>query len=299
MCKRYGFDPITLCPQLECVFEHMSKQGWDPKKWKENEGPIRCAIFYWVCNVQKRKLRDLTIMCEELSVPLRLVKSVVKSMESIRGQLVPLSVTEPVHEPTSSSRPMSPASTSLKRKAGTSNDESGSASVSQEPSSKRIRTESVSSEAEASEDEGIVAKHEAGSSRRRQAASRTSEDIDGESLQGTMSSGPSSRRQAETDPDVDIAEEEATPRRQRVTGVSASRAAPIARADKRRTDRVSGPPILHYEASMEVEEQHVTPRYRPVFPDRSFYASVEAAPIIQEHDWGRWLEDKRKLLSTR
>lgn len=58
MCKRYGFDPITLCPQLERVFEHMSKQGWDPKKWKENEGPIRCAIFYWVCNVQNVGLRD-------------------------------------------------------------------------------------------------------------------------------------------------------------------------------------------------------------------------------------------------
>ncbi|KAG8944233.1 hypothetical protein FRC04_002100 [Tulasnella sp. 424] len=299
MCKRYGMDATLLCPSLERIYDHMSRQGWDAKKWKDNEGPIRCAIFYWVCNFRNRKLRDLPIICEELSAPLRLVQNVIKSMESIRAQLAPLAGAEPTNPPTPS-RSLSPASSSLKRKAENPATDSGSASASREPSPKRIRTESVHSEPGASDDD-VIPQYEDRPSRSERPTSRTSEDIDGESLLGTMSSsGRSYRHQQEVDPDVDIVEVEATPRgRRRTTTATSPSKLSTAGAAKRSTHRVSGPPVNHDEASMDLEEQPVVPRYRPVFPDRSFYAATEQDSTIgEEHSWRRWLEDKRKVLGA-
>ncbi|KAG9018133.1 hypothetical protein FRB90_012154 [Tulasnella sp. 427] len=283
LCKRYGFDASSLCPSLDRVYEHLSKQGWDPKKWIENESSIRCAVFYWVCKVQDRKIRDLPILCEELSVPLRLVQSVIKSMETIRRRLAQLATaddTTPLNPPVPS---VSPNSAPLKRKAEPPVPDSHSASP--EPSSKRLRTESVPSETD-----GTVPEYEE-PTRSKPQSSHASEDIDGESLNGTMSS--SHERQ-----DVDEAEEEPTPRRRNRLFTSSplkrssgpkSREPPVVNSSRDDIDR--------HETLMEVEEPPAIPRYRPTLVDRSFYATQEEdSKMGEEHNWKEWLEEKRKAL---
>ncbi|KAG8857306.1 hypothetical protein FRB96_005793 [Tulasnella sp. 330] len=90
LSRRYKLDYEELSDSFESIFEHLHNQGWNEDKWSENIIAIRLAVFYWVCREKHKGLRDLKIIAEETAVSHKVTNNILKSMETIRWQLLEL-----------------------------------------------------------------------------------------------------------------------------------------------------------------------------------------------------------------
>ncbi|KAG8901257.1 hypothetical protein FRB99_005447 [Tulasnella sp. 403] len=109
----------ALARKMSVAIKFLERQNWSAEKWKENEGNLRCAVFYWVCEAEHVEIPALKDVCDMLNAKKHIVERIIESMNVVRPRILALikdvgqhSTTQrdPLEDPTGSPSP-------LKRKA--------------------------------------------------------------------------------------------------------------------------------------------------------------------------------------